>query len=158
MRRTYAAGMLFALASGVAGCSSSATEVDCRRVEGASLVPERRFVAVIENAGGSWLSKAPERIEVAVLYSRRTQNPVELVHVLGDREIGRWPLRANGPGPVTNCSIGTNNATSSCGATLGELPHPMEGYYYLHVDDDNVLEAGLAFVLCRDSGKGTGGS
>jgi len=133
----------------LAGCSAAAPQ-RCQRYDVASLNPENGFATSVAWDATLTVAAPPDHIEVALFVVRPVRGPIELVHVLGDREVDHWSLLLPDRGQSSAlCWIAPHDGVSNCGASLQEVPAVPAGYYYLRPNGNTVLEAGLAFYLCR---------
>jgi hypothetical protein len=143
---------LAALAMGclTAGCAPAATQ-RCHRYDALSLSPENGFAAALEWPTDRIIDAPPERVAIALTVVRPLRGPIEVVHVLGDVESDRWVLTLPDQGNVPSgvCWITPPGGTPNCGAVLRDLPYFPGGYYYLRANGNTVMEAGIAFYVCR---------
>lgn len=136
------------VASGL-GCDPVPRPVACATYVAGGFNRENGFAFAVDSTGWPRLAGAGARIELTFLLAAGKSTTVDLVHVAGDRELERWslPVRTeNGKFPF--CVLAPDAATSTCGATVNVLPHDVGGYWHLRGNDD-LLEAGMSFVLCR---------
>ena len=149
MQLTTTRVLLAAAAVTVAACAPPAPQ-RCHRYDVASLVPENGFAATVHWDSPLAVDAAPEHVEVALFVVRPVRGPVDLVHVVGDREAEHWSLQlADRTQSNAICWIAPRDGVSNCGATIEDAPVLPGGYYFLRPNGNTVLEAGLAFYLCR---------
>lgn len=131
------------------GCAAPTVQ-NCQRYEGVSLNRENGFSTRLDWKSDRFVDLPMESIEVAVSVVPPISGPLELVHVVGDREVDHWSLSVPdvGGGLLSLCRIQDPGVQPNCGATLRNVPFSPGGYYYLRAGDNTVLEAGLAFLLC----------
>ena len=131
-------------------CAPATQNGKCLRHEGVALTPENGFAAAVDFPPSVTIDAPPERINVAMMVVRPVRGTIDLVHVIGDRESERWTLVvAAEDHPLASCWISTSPGSSTCRATVQDLPHPVGGYYYLRANGNTVLEAGVSFYLCQ---------
>jgi len=142
-------GLVIAAALAVCACEPTAAPQRCRRHDGVSLTPENRFAAAVESGELMLIDQPEDRIDLAMTVVRPVRGTIDLVHVVGDREMGRWELNiAESSLSTARCFISPGGGWFTCGAMIREIPHPTGGYYYLLSNGNIVLEAGLSFYLC----------
>lgn len=148
LRRAALAGLAFGCA--LTACAPAATQ-RCQRYDALSLTRENGFAASLDWPTDRVIDAPPERVAVALTVVRPMRGPVELVHVLGDVESDRWVLTLPEQNNVASgvCWITPPAGTPNCGAVLHDLPFFPGGYYYLRANGNAVMEAGLAFYICR---------
>ena len=133
----------------LAACSPP-TSPACQRYDAGTLVPENGFATSVPWDTELGLDKPQEHIEVALFIVRPVRGPIDLVHVIKNREEERWSLTIPDAGQgSTICTIAPQGGAPNCGATIRDVPHMPGGYYYLKPNGNTVLEAGLAFYLCK---------
>jgi hypothetical protein len=133
----------------VAACAPASPQ-RCHRYDVASLVPENGFAATVPWDLPLAIDTASEHIEVALFVVRPVRAPVDLVHVVGDRETEHWSLQmADLTQTNAICWISPRDGVSNCGAIIEEVPVWPGGYYFLRPNGNTVLEAGLALYLCQ---------
>jgi hypothetical protein len=132
----------------VLGCSPTPQYLACETYVAGGFNAENGYALSVDAALWPRLQKPSERIELSFLLATRKPRVVELVHVVGSREIERWKLALPpDDAQVPRCFISPDPGQSTCGASIHVLPHDASGYYYLRTDGD-VLEAGMSFFLC----------
>ncbi len=144
--------LLLALAGsilGAAACGTAPLPRRCVRVNLASMGPDNGFRIEVPAGLVSSLDDASESMDLAVTVVGPVAAPVRLVQVSGEHQLGDWQLKLPEPaGLSTRCSIGFGfNAT--CGAGLGDKPHPTAGAYTLDTGGNRILEAALSFTSCH---------
>jgi len=146
-------GLTLILLFTLAACSSTPTAVTCLRYEGGYLGPGNHFELTVANDKMPMLDAFPDRITLSLSLlppSAGETTNATLVHMIGDNEAARWNLRLPPPdGISTRCTIGATRNSSNCGATLGDLPSPAAGKYFLRSDGGKLIEAGLSFFVCE---------
>lgn len=139
----------FGIVLSTLGCDPNPRSMACSTYVAGGFNRENRYAFAVDATDWPRLGETPSSIELTFLLASGKPQTVDLVHVLGDREIERWTLQVrtdNGRLPV--CFITAYPETSTCGATVRVLPHDPAGYWYLRGNDD-LLEAGMSFVLCN---------
>jgi len=141
--------LVIAAALVIGACEPTAAPQRCRRHDGVALVPENGFAASVESDELTLIDLPEERIDLAMSVVRPVRGTIDLVHVVGDREMGRWELTVPDSNLSTaRCLISPASGWFACGAMIREVPYPTGGYYYLRPNGNTVLEAGLSFYLC----------
>jgi len=142
-------GLAIVAALVIGACEPTAAPQRCRRYEGVALVPENHFAASLELDATILIDLPEERLDVAMSVVPPVRGTIDLVHVVGDREMERWELTVPDPNPsIVRCLISPAGGWLGCGAVIREVPHPTGGYYYMRPNGNTVLEAGLSFYLC----------
>jgi hypothetical protein len=143
-RLLIAAGLAMVL-----GCDPVAREVPCNTYVAGGFNRENRFAFAIDQKGWPALGVEGATIELTFLVASGKPQSVDLVHVVDDHELERWTLDVpTEDGKLPVCVLTANPATSMCGARIRIAPQDPRGYWYLRGNDD-LLEAGMSFVLCR---------
>ncbi len=137
----------------VSACSEAVSPETCRRYDNAALVPDRGFSVLVDRTDLPRLDDGADRIELSMLFAQQPTGPVELVHMVDGREVGRWslrtPLSEHKFAAFVTCWIAPHPGASNCGAFVDEVPHAVGGYYYLSAGTASLVEAGLAFYVCN---------
>jgi hypothetical protein len=140
---------LTALAT-VLGCDPRPRALPCSTYVAGGFNRENQFSFAVE--GEDWPALADvagASIELTMFFASGKPGDVDLVHVVKDHELERWTLKIP-PASMPTCSITGSAGTSTCGAIMRILPQHPRGYWYLKGNDD-LLEAGMSFVLCRSN-------
>src|SRR5205085_10865675 len=142
----------FAALVAITGCDPTPRSFPCATYVAGGFNKENQFALNIE--GKDWPAIADDASTVELTFFLASGKPqkIDLVHVLNDHELERWTLDVSTEyGRLPSCTLTGNPGTSTCGALLRVLPQEPRGYWYLRGNDD-LLEAGMSFVLCRKPG------
>ena len=134
----------------IGACAPESAWQRCQHYDAAALTPENNFAAVVQVSSFPPIDEASEGIDLSLSVVRPLRGPITLVHVVGEREADRWDLAIPDGDPLAaRCFISTAPGLSTCRAIIQTQPLAPGGYYYLLSNANTVLEAGLAFRLCR---------
>jgi len=149
MQLTTARALMACVAMSLAACAPAAPQ-RCQRYDVASLVPENGFAATVPWDSPLAIDSGADHVEVAIFLMRPIRAAIDLVHVVGDREVDHWSLQIPDKGQNNAiCWIAPRDGVSNCGAIIDDVPELLGGYYFLRPNGNTVLEAGLAFSLCK---------
>ncbi len=134
------------------GCNPVAKSLPCMSYVAGGFNRENRFAFSVDKDIWPRMVGNNTRIELTFFFATGKSQNVDLVHVEGDHEIERWTLAVSTEnGHLSTCMITADAKTSTCGASIHVMPHDPAGYWYLRGGDD-LLEAGMTFVLCAQPG------
>ena len=111
--------------------------------------PENSFRVTIAADAAVSLDDAADSMDVAFTIVPPITAPVTLIQTRDGAEVARWDLKVvPGGGISTRCRLGMTLALSTCGAAIGDSPHVTRGDWFIELNGNRILEAGVSFRAC----------